>query len=610
MSARTRWMELVKSELGGEAEKLVTQHSPGLTLSPVYFEGDADLPGLPGLDDPTRGASPAGPRFDATLVASLAPSSAAEALSVLARESVDEGAPALYVPEARGHELASLGTGDAPLELVLAEVGPHALRDVVSRSRASAIFGLADPVSRLAERGFDERAVDESYAELALARVGLPDHVRLLGARGHVVLEAGASPALELAAVLGLVAEHLRGLEPRGFSGREVLGHVTVTLGLSGEPLVDAAKLRAARRALGHLARAVEPGADVPPIAAITSRRMLARHDVHTNLLRVTNATIGALLGGADVVVPRPFDEPLGGAVDARREGPSAARLARLGVAVLREESHLGRVLDPLGGAYAIEAWTEALASEAWALFRELEGRGGLLAEVLSGAFQERVSRERAAREKRIATRRQPLVGVSIVASADEQGLGPPPPRPVGTTLPVGAAVRVRALGQGRDAEPFEEVRELAERAARAGSRPEAFVVLVGPRSEHATRAAFARGALEVGGLRVIEGTLGELGDSAARVLVLAGSDEGYAAHAEATARRLASARPEATLVLAGRPGPLEGALRAAGIAHFLYLGCDVRELLGALVSHATSSRAPRAPSAEPKRTNDDGGAR
>lgn len=593
MSARTQWMELVRRELGDETEKLVTPHSPGLALLPAYFEGDADEPGLPGLDDPTRGASPAGPRFDESLVASLAPASSSEPLSVLAQTSLDEGASALYVPEARTHELASLGTGDAPLELLLAEAGPQALCDAASRSRAGSVFGLYDPMTRLAERGFDERAIDESYAELASARARVSDRVRLLGARGHVALEAGAGPALELAMVLGAVAEHLRGLEPLGLSGREVLGHVTVTLGLSGEPLIDAAKLRAARRALGHLADVVEPGADVPPIVAIASRRMLARRDVHTNLLRVTNATIGALLGGADVVVPRPFDEPLGRALDASKGGPSAARLARLGAAVLREESHLGRVLDPLGGAYAIEAWTEALASEAWGIFRDVEGKGGLLAELLAGSFQARVERERLARQKRVATRKQPLVGVSIVASVDEGDLGPPPPRPVGTTLPVGAVVRVQALPQGRDAEPFEQVREVSERAARTGARPEALVLLLGPRSEHAARAAFTRGALEVGGLRVVEGTLDELGESRARVVVLAGSDEGYAAHAEAAARRVASLRPDAVLVLAGRPGPLEGTLRAAGVAHFLYLGCDVCELLGALVAHAAAS-APK----------------
>ena len=45
---------------------------------------------------------------------------------------------------------------------------------------------------------------------------------------------------------------------------------------------------------------------------------------------------------------------------------------------ILQEEAHLTEVIDPAGGAYAVEALTDQLARRAWALFREVGHKGGM----------------------------------------------------------------------------------------------------------------------------------------------------------------------------------------------------------------------------------------
>ena len=72
---------------------------------------------------------------------------------------------------------------------------------------------------------------------------------------------------------------------------------------------------------------------------------MYARRDPWVNILRGTVACFAAATGGADSITVLPFDHALG------LPGRLALRLARNTQLTLLEESSLGRVADPAGGA-------------------------------------------------------------------------------------------------------------------------------------------------------------------------------------------------------------------------------------------------------------------
>ena len=130
--------------------------------------------------------------------------------------------------------------------------------------------------------------------------------------------------------------------------------------------------------------------------------------DPWTNLIRLTAAGFAAAVGGADAVALPPFTDPLGApAALARRLSPNIQL-------ILMHESGLGHVSDPLAGAWAVEALTEALAREAWGLFQEIERQGGALAALESGFIAERTAATREAREAAIADERLPILGVTL----------------------------------------------------------------------------------------------------------------------------------------------------------------------------------------------------
>ena len=68
---------------------------------------------------------------------------------------------------------------------------------------------------------------------------------------------------------------------------------------------------------------------------------------------------------------------------------------------------------------------------------------------------------------------------------------------------------------------------------------------------------------------------------SGAKLACLCASDELYAREAVEAARTLRDAGP-AHMYLAGRPGDLEGKLKAAGVGTFVFVDCDALAILRA----------------------------
>jgi methylmalonyl-CoA mutase len=82
-------------------------------------------------------------------------------------------------------------------------------------------------------------------------------------------------------------------------------------------------------------------------------------------MLRSTTSSIAAICGGCDSLTVFPEDE----------SNSMMQRMARNTSVILREESHLSKVADPLAGAYAIEVMIDTLAKESWQKFQSSSGK-------------------------------------------------------------------------------------------------------------------------------------------------------------------------------------------------------------------------------------------
>jgi methylmalonyl-CoA mutase len=282
---------------------------------------------------------------------------------------------------------------------------------------------------------------------------------------------------------------------------------------------------------------------------------MLTARDPWVNLLRTTLATFAAGVGGADAVTVLPFDHRLG------RPDALAKRLARNTQILLIEEAHVARVVDPAGGSWYVERYTEDLAHAAWDWFTTLEQAGGLAAGLDSGLIADRLAATWAKRADNIAHRRDPITGVSEFPHLDEQL-----PRRLPAAVPPSGG-----LPRRRHAEAFERLRDRSDaHLAATGSRPAVYLATLG---SPGARLSFATNLFAAGGIAVVTGEYA--GDTP--VVCLCGSDKVYAERATDTAAALRAAG--ATRVLLAGRGDF------AGVDDYAYTGGDAVALLTATLA-------------------------
>lgn len=601
-ASEDQWLALVEKVLKGKdpASTLVSKTADGIPVRPLH--GPDDLPaGMArsvGAWPFTRGSAavatapsgwdirqicdaPAPDQARAAIAADLAGGCTSIELRI-DRERRISGDPPDGVVLASADDLRRVIDGIDRPDLHLAfDAGPFFV-ETAAMARELGLDGLALNADPLGAVALGDMPVDGAMASAVELACDGRSGWRTLRADGEVWHGAGASDAQELAAVIATGIACLRALVERGMNVEKAARQIGLRLAVDTDFLSGIAKFRAARRLWAQVLGSCGIRDGSVEVEAITASRMLSRRDAWTNLLRTTVATFTAICGGARVISVLPHDWSLG------YSSAKARRLARNIQIILMEESQLHRVIDPAGGAFAIESLCDALARQAWEGVQQIEAAGGMEKALVEGSVQETIARSRDARMKRIATNREPVIGVSRFPLLDdvvpETGrLDPdtlPDPAPVAGFEPIATP-----LARIRLAEGFERLRDLADaRRDSDGERACVFLACIGSLAEHGARASFARNSFEAGGIEAI--TSAPLDDATAagrafaesgcRIACICGTDERYLAEARAVAQALQDAGAEA-VYLAGRESP---ELRGAGIDTFLNASSDLLSIL------------------------------
>ena len=641
---REEWLELVAKVLkGGSFDRLVHTTYDGIEVQPLYTSADvatgADESGFPGFDPHERGAHPA-PRPDGQweIRAPLLHPDPAEA-NRHALEELTSGSTGLEVRFDRAFRRGTGPAGAAFSELGAVDgVAVHSL-DALDRLLAEVHLDLA-PVSLVPGAAF-ERAADwlaqlwarrgvggaevsgglgaDPLGTLAAEGVlpqGLDGALAALGSLAHdtaratpavraasidlgAYVEAGATEVQQLALMAATGAEYLRAMDAAGLPPAEAAAQIEITLVLDADVFAGICTLRAARRVWS----AVLDACGVPEeraatrISVRTAQRMMTRRDPWVNLLRVTAASFAGAVGGADAVVALPFDLECGFPGDLGR------RMARNTQLLLAEESHVGNVLDPAGGAYYPEALSEAYAERAWELFGRLDGSGGVSAGLQDGSIARLLATTWDERRRNLSRRKDPITGVSEFPFLGEAPVDAPEPdraavrsavqgdgAAAGTAHHVepGDATTIEALPAHRFAEDFEALRDASDaHLDAAGRRPRVFLASLGAVAEHTARTTWARNFFEAGGIEALvsdgyadaASAAKAFADSGASVACLCSSDAGYERLVEEVAPALKEAGA-AHLYLAGNPGDRRAADEAAGVDTFVHVGVDAVAVL------------------------------
>ncbi|MDE5856867.1 MAG: methylmalonyl-CoA mutase small subunit, partial [Muribaculaceae bacterium] len=375
--------------------------------------------------------------------------------------------------------------------------------------------------------------------------------------------------------------EWMSALTDAGVSAKEAGCRIKFNMGISSNYFMELAKFRAARMLWAQIVKQYNPECDCAckmMAHAATSKFNQTIYDAHVNLLRSQTEAMSAALAGVDSITVVPFDTPY------KTPDAFSERIARNQQFLLKEESHLDKVVDPAGGSYYVETLTVSIAKEAWKLFIDVVEKGGFFKLVNEGAVQAAVNESNEKRHADMARRKEILLGTNQYPNFNEKAADKIEKDECNCCCGKnGENDPAKSLSLKRQASDFETLRLATEHAAK---RPKVFMLTIGNLAMRLARAQFSSNFFGCAGYEIIDNigfdTVQAGIDAAlekkADIVVLCSSDDEYAEFAPEAFKAL---NGKAEFVVAGAPACTEE-LQAKGITNFISVRSNVLETLQA----------------------------
>ncbi len=591
------WKAKITVDLKGADfdKKLVWRTNEGFNVQPYYRR--EDIEGLPAIETlPGEFPYLRGTRDNNDwLIRQRVQGKNAEEMNTHARHILDRGVESLGIVlrgEVGAEDLRAI-LKDVDLKKVEINIEccpgkavavAEELVKIVKEAGAEKEFrGAIDynPFRRLLKHGlpFPKDAVKEGLAlyETVKDIKGL----RCFAVDSYMFNNCGAYITQELGYALAWGAEWLTLMTEAGLKVDEVAERIKFNMGISSNYFMELAKFRAGRMLWAEIVKAYKPeneDACKMLVHAVTSMFNMTLFDSHVNLLRTMTETMSAALAGVDSIETLAFDECY------TTPDEFSERIARNQQVLLREESHLNKVVDPAGGSYYIETLTASIAAQAWKVFNEVEDNGGFEAMLKKGEIQAKVNESGVKRHVDVARRKEILLGTNQYPNFNETALGKAKEEAEKCGCGCKAEVAdgaVEYLNNDRAASQFEQIRLDTERASH---RPKVFMLTIGNLAMRLARAQFSGNFFGCAGYEIIDNigfnTVKEGIDAAmekgADVVVLCSSDDEYAQYAPEAFKELDG---RALFVVAGAPACMEE-LKAQGIENFIHVRVNVLDTL------------------------------
>ena len=586
------WRAKVEADLKGADfnKKLVWRTNEGFDVQPVYRAEDiaslATTKSLPGQFPYVRGTRD---NNDWLTRQNIIADSAAAA-NEIARDVLTKGVTSLGFKVADAADVAVLlkDIDITKVEINLqccprnsVAVAKALVQYIVAAGAADSFRGSVEynPLRRQFRHGvegIDNAAIVAEASEL-LNVVKPVAGLRCLSVDSAMLGNSGAYIYQEMGYALAWGAAWMTALTDAGFCACEVATRIKFDMCVSSNFFMEIAKFRAARMLWARIVEQYKPKcADAAKmnVCASTSRFNQTIYDAHVNLLRSQTETFSAAVAGVDSIVTTPFDLPY------KTPDTFSERIARNQQFLLKEESHMDKVVDPAGGSYYVETLTVSIANEAWKLFLAVEADGGFFAQAGEGKVQQAVNESCKKRHNDVARRKEILLGTNQYPNINETAAGKIE-KADGCTCGCATEKGANALCGKRAATDFEELRLATEAAAR---RPKVFMLTIGNLAMRLARAQFSANFFGCAGYEIID-NLGfdtvEAGvdaaiEAKADIVVLCSSDDEYATLAPEAYKYL---NGRAQFVVAGAPACTDE-LKAVGINDFVHVRCNVLDTL------------------------------
>jgi methylmalonyl-CoA mutase N-terminal domain/subunit len=269
---------------------------------------------------------------------------------------------------------------------------------------------------------------------------------------GYHIREAGATAVQEVAFTIANAIAYVEAALAAGLDVNRFGPRLSFFFAAHNDFLEEVSKFRAARRLWAQVMRdrfgATEARALQLRFHTQTAGSTLTAAQPDNNIVRVALQALAAVLGGTQSLHCNGRDEALA------LPSEESARLALRTQQMIAAETGVANTVDPVGGAWTIEARTRAIEQEALALIERLDAAGGTVAALEAGIIQRQIDDAAYATQQAIERGEMVIVGVNQYVTGD---------RPALTLHQIDAAGEARqraavaAVRQARDPAPWRD---------------------------------------------------------------------------------------------------------------------------------------------------------
>ncbi len=289
---------------------------------------------------------------------------------------------------------------------------------------------------------------------------------------GYHIREAGSTAVQEVAFTLADGIAYVQAAIESGLDVNKFGMQLSFFFNVHNHFIEEVAKFRAARRLWARIMRdrfqATEPRAQMLRFHAQTAGSTLTAQQPDNNVVRVALQALAAVLGGAQSLHTNSRDEALSLPTE------ESVEIALRTQQIIASETNVSKVIDPVGGAYAIEALTDTIEERASAYIQQIDDMGGAVKAIELGFQQNEIQQSAYRYQQEIEERSRLVVGVNAYTLDEEPE---PPLMRIDPALAQQQIARLHALRNQRDAARVEASLSQLEQAARGTANVMPYIV-------------------------------------------------------------------------------------------------------------------------------------
>jgi methylmalonyl-CoA mutase N-terminal domain/subunit len=234
----------------------------------------------------------------------------------------------------------------------------------------------------------------------------------IINVNSRNIRETGVDAVQEVAFVLSLACDYIKGLLDRGLAIDLFAPRMAFFSAVHLDLFEEVAKFRAMRRLWARILKerfgAKNPKSMWCRIAVQTSALPLSAQEPMNNIVRSAIQTLAAVLAGTQSIHTTAYDEAY--CLPTEESQKLAIRTQQ----IIAYETGVMKSVDPLGGSYLIETLTDEMEKRIQELMKVIEERGGFIRCFKDGWIEQQLNEARYRLADAVESGEQPIVGVTL----------------------------------------------------------------------------------------------------------------------------------------------------------------------------------------------------